>query len=154
MTKTLYVLLLATPLASACTAPVSETAPLLNQENDGGRSSPENPYQSYIDLAKCLVSEKVDARVYNIAWSPTCQLQKFLFSPPGWEIMKANEIICSDYYQNPFSEECLKEGIVIYPAWKFKTHAQPVYGLIPLWYDSVKKEFVNGFEVYTHCKIE
>lgn len=154
MIKTFYALLLAAPLASACTVPTSETVSLLNQENDGGRSSPENPYQPYIDLATCLTSKEVDARMYSVSWCDACQFQKVFFSKEGWEVMERNEVVCSTDYQKPFSEECVEAGIEAYPAWKFKTHDQLIYGIVQVFYDPVEEKYINDFERYTPCKIE
>ena len=111
----------------------------------------KNPF---VSLAECLVSQKVNAHIYGATWCPPCKYQESLFTKEAWEILKPNDIICSETHGDEVKKECLDEKITAYPTWKFETYNQPVIGVILVYYNASTGKYFNEFEKYTPCIME
>lgn len=126
MNKTLSAILLASPLTLGCSS-ASESQPVLNQEEVlYGGNLPENkddPYQPYIDLAKCLVSPEVDARVYSAVWCDPCKVQEEQLQEElgdDWPYFKEQVMVeCYEPRKITKTQRCKEKGIAALPVWEF-----------------------------------
>ena len=147
MKKTLCALVLASSMSSlsGC-GDISETSEEL--------ITPPAVKDPFVSLAECLVSEKVNAHIYSAAWCPPCKYQESLFTKEAWDILKPNDVICSENHGDEVKKKCLDEKITAYPTWKFETYNQPVIGVILVYHNASTGKYFNEFEKYTPCIME
>ena len=70
-----------------------------------------------VELAQCLVRE---GTMYGTYWCWPCNQQKTEFGPEAWKILKGKYVECSEEGTQKEQQQCEREGIHIFPTWKFR----------------------------------